>query len=87
MREERESPTRTRKRNKPPTTRLHFYGKTFEITDDEDPDEVVERYVASGQHKLLEKIDPELVIALTERFVNHQKWLDVKERKAKRAKR
>ena len=71
-----DSDKRRRTRRKPQTTRVSFFGVTFEVSDSEDPDDVIERYVASGQHKLLEEVDPQTAVMLTERFVTHQKWLE-----------
>jgi hypothetical protein len=61
--------------------RVSFYGKTFWCTDRDDPDEVIERYVASGKHKFLEQRNPELAKRITERFIEHQRWREAQGQK------
>ena len=82
-RKPREKKRNKKQRNKKPLARLNFYGVVFYISDDDDPDEVVERYVASGKHEHLEKTDPQLAIDITRRFVEHQQWREEQEKKRK----
>ena len=73
---QRDRSNRKKRKNKPQTTRVTFHGVTFNVTDDEDPDTVIEAYVAAGKHEQLEESDPDTVLMLTKRYVKHQQWLE-----------
>ncbi len=78
--EEEQLPRRRQKRNRPQTTTVRFFGEVFTIPDTQDPDEVIERFVASGSHKRLERCEPDTAVMLTKRFISHQEYLRSKGR-------
>ena len=71
-----EDDRRSKPKRKPQTTRVSFYGEIFDVPDDKDPDEVIERFVAAGKHSMLERVAPDVAVMLTERFIAHQQWIE-----------
>jgi hypothetical protein len=57
------------KKNKLPQQRVQFFGKTILVSEDDDAEMALLKFVASGRHDILEKNDPETAAMLTKRFI------------------
>lgn len=58
--------------------RVRIGSEIIDVPDEVDPDDYIERYVASGKARHLEETDVDLAKVLTERFITHQKWKENK---------